>query len=430
MKYILEFKNWASAVKEGFDAKIEDTKKIKQEEEKENSIKVVSPTDGGLITYNIKGSKITSKRKEAKVDDNGRAINIPNDQTEEVVTDEQLKDDIKKAAIFIDGVKDRIRRAEVLRITGGDITDATDKISEILNKFIDEVDTENENEKGVAYTLGDTLLSEEGYHYIPIPIDTGNGIGQYKLTYADIKDIYVTNSHTIGKGEYLLPFIFNDVHKRKAYGVTAKGDNAKGDNFIKTDKGIINIEVKGRGAHLSFETKDIISKISDSVDNKELTDDEKKNITIEVLKNEIAKSFAQYIHKQLSLGETYLCMFDATKYEPKGMFFIKDTIITEENPKMFIDLLEIHRPHRKGVKSFIVDEFNRAGKGDFTYTFTFIDGEPKIMCALSNEVYNKFPFLINNSNDNKKQTLKKRDDSILSRDEFTKHNDTHKKEVY
>lgn len=418
MKYILEFKKWASAVKEGFDAKIEDTKKSKQEEEKENSIKVVSPTDGGLITYNIKGSKITSKRKEAKVDDKGRAVNIPNEQTEEVVTDEQLKDDIKKAAIFIDGVKDRIRRAEVLRITGGDITDATDKISEILNKFIDEADTENENEKGVAYTLGDTLLSEEGYYYIPIPIDTGNGIGQYKLTKTDIQDIYVTNSHTIGKGEYLLPFIFNDVHKRKAYGVTAKGDNAKGDNFIKTDKGIINIEVKGRGAHLSFETKDIISKISDSVDNENLTDDEKKNITIEVLKNEIAKSFSQYIHKQLSLGETYLCMFDATKYEPRGMFFIKDTIITEENPKMFIDLLEIHHPHRKGVKSFIVDEFNRAGKGDFTYTFTFIDGEPKIMCALSNEVYNKFPFLINNSNDNKKQTLKKRDDSILSRDSF------------
>lgn len=418
MKYILEFKKWASAVKEGFDAKIEDTKKSKQEKEKENSIKVVSPTDGGLITYNIKGSKITSKRKEAKVDDKGRAVNIPNEQTEEVVTDEQLKDDIKKAAIFIDGVKDRIRRAEVLRITGGDITDATDKISEILNKFIDEADTENENEKGVAYTLGDTLLSEEGYYYIPIPIDTGNGIGQYKLTKTDIQDIYVTNSHTIGKGEYLLPFIFNDVHKRKAYGVTAKGDNAKGDNFIKTDKGIINIEVKGRGAHLSFETKDIISKISDSVDNENLTDDEKKNITIEVLKNEIAKSFSQYIHKQLSLGETYLCMFDATKYEPRGMFFIKDTIITEENPKMFIDLLEIHHPHRKGVKSFIVDEFNRAGKGDFTYTFTFIDGKPKIMCALSNEVYNKFPFLINNSNDNKKQTLKKRDDSILSRDNF------------
>lgn len=418
MKYILEFKKWASAVKEGFDAKIEDSKKSKQEEEKENSIKVVSPTDGGLITYNIKGSKITSKRKEAKVDDKGRAVNIPNEQTEEVVTDEQLKDDIKKAAIFIDGVKDRIRRAEVLRITGGDITDATDKISEILNKFIDEADTENENEKGVAYTLGDTLLSEEGYYYIPIPIDTGNGIGQYKLTNTDIKDIYVTNSHTIGKGEYLLPFIFNDVHKRKAYGVTAKGDNAKGDNFIKTDKGIINIEVKGRGAHLSFETKDIISKISDSVDNENLTDDDKKNIAIEVLKNEIAKSFSQYIHKQLSLGETYLCMFDATKYEPRGMFFIKDTIITEENPKMFIDLLEIHHPHRKGVKSFIVDEFNRAGKGDFTYTFTFIDGEPKIMCALSNEVYNKFPFLINNSNDNKKQTLKKRDDSILSRDSF------------
>lgn len=118
------------------------------------------------------------------------------------------------------------------------------------------------------------------------------------------------------------------------------------------------------------------------------------------------------------MGETYLCMFDATKLEPKGMFFIKDTIITEENPKMFIDLLEIHHPRRKGVKSFIVDEFNRAGKGDFTYSFTFIDGKPKIMCALSNEVYNKFPFLINNSNDNKKQILKKRDDSILSRDNF------------
>lgn len=431
MRNIFDFEGWVSAIKEGFDARIEDAKKSKQKNKKQNStndsIKVVSPTDGGIITYNIKDSEITSKRKEAKVDDKGRAVNIPDEQTEEVVTDEQLKDDIKKAAIFIDGVKDRIRRAEVLRITGGDITNATDEISKILNNFINKVDTENENEKGVAYTLGDTLLSNEGYQYVPIPIDEGNGIGQYKLTYEDINKIYVSKSHTIGKGEYLLPFIYNDVHKRKAYGITANGDNAKGDNFIKTDEGIINIEVKGRGAHLSFETKDIISKISDSVDNKDLTDDEKNNITIEVLKNEIAKSFAQYIHKQLSLGETYLCLFDATKYEPKGMFFIKDTIITEENPEMFIDLLEIHRPHRKGAKSFKGDEFNRAAKGDFTYTFTFIDGEPKIMCALNNEVYNKFPFLINDSNDNKKQTLKKKDDLILSRDEFTKHNNTHKK---
>ena len=31
MKYILEFENWVSAVKEGFDAKIEDDKDTKDE---------------------------------------------------------------------------------------------------------------------------------------------------------------------------------------------------------------------------------------------------------------------------------------------------------------------------------------------------------------------------------------------------------------
>ena len=39
---------------------------------------------------------------------------------------------------------------------------------------------------------------------------------------------------------------------------------------------IINVEVKGRGAHLPFVSNDIIAKISDIVDNKDLTEDEKK----------------------------------------------------------------------------------------------------------------------------------------------------------
>lgn len=431
MGNICNFDEW-KLINEKFNATIKDVKKKKQEDEKENSIKVVSPTDGGVITYNIKGSEITSKKKMAKVDDKGKPINIPDAQTEEVITDEQLKDDIKKAAIFIDGVKDRIRREEILRITGGDISDATDIISGILNNFIDKGD--DEIEKGVPYTLAGTLfaqskseygqISEDGYQYVPIPIDGKNGIGQYKLTYADVIKIYKTDGHTIGKGEYLLPFIFDDVHKRKAYDAAAKGDN-----FIKTKDGIINVEVKGRGAHLPFVSNDIIAKISDIVDNKDLTEDEKKNIAIGILKSEIAKSFAQYINKQLSLGETYLCMFDAINYEPKGMFFITDKIITEKNPEKFMDLLQIHHPYRKGNTSFIKDEFNKAGKGNFTYTFTFLEGKPKLMCALNNEIYNKFPFLINQPNDNKKQTLKNIETTILSRDELAKQNNTHEKEV-
>ena len=124
MKYILEFENWVSAVKEGFDAKIEDDKDTKDE------IEIEAPNEDNTIKYivdkddNVKSKKIIST-------DNG-------DQEEEnIVNDKRLEDDIIDAVDKINDIKDRVEAEELRRLTGGDRSTDSETVKQIKKIFKD-----------------------------------------------------------------------------------------------------------------------------------------------------------------------------------------------------------------------------------------------------------------------------------------------------
>ena len=86
------------------------------------------------IIYSIDGDSITSNKKQTSVDDNGKPNGHPTDDMKEI-TDTKLKSDIKKAAYAIRDIKDRLHAEEILRITGGDISDSTDVLRKIIDSF-------------------------------------------------------------------------------------------------------------------------------------------------------------------------------------------------------------------------------------------------------------------------------------------------------
>ena len=66
MKYILEFENWVCAVKEGFDAKIEDDKDNKDE------IEIEAPNEDNTIKYVVDGDDVKSKKQIASLNKDGQ----------------------------------------------------------------------------------------------------------------------------------------------------------------------------------------------------------------------------------------------------------------------------------------------------------------------------------------------------------------------
>lgn len=384
MGNICNFDEWKFINEKKFNAEIKDIEKDEEISDIKDNIVVKETENGEPIIYTIDGTSITSNQKEVSVGVNGENKGLPEDNVEEI-TDPQLKSDIKKAAYSIRDIKDRLHAKEILRLTGGDITDATDEIRAIIDAAHK---TQETNEKACPKSLASTL-GNESFKYIKIPRRTWKG--KYTLSPKNIKDIYNTKSHTIGKGEYLLPFLFSDVYKNQSY-----GDKAKGDNYLIDGDNKYILEVKSSNAVMQFTNyskKDggatLYLKNSESIQNEENIED--------IYKYAIAASLLDYAKKQMKeiYFGGYLCLFaeleskikntDSKETTPIGMLFINikdipdsDIYIGKSDPFKNTGLLN-------ELKDMIVIDDNDYITGpDFEYTCVG-ESKPYIYCRLKKE---------------------------------------------
>jgi hypothetical protein len=111
-----------SAVKEAFNAKIEDDKDTKDE------IEIEAPNEKNIIKYvvdnddNVKSKNIIST-------DNGEQ------EEENIVNDKHLEDDIIDVVDKINDIKDRVQAEELRRLTGGDKSTDSDTVKKIKKIF-------------------------------------------------------------------------------------------------------------------------------------------------------------------------------------------------------------------------------------------------------------------------------------------------------
>lgn len=371
MKYILEFENWVSAVKEGFDAKIEDDKDTKDE------IEIEAPNEDNTIKYivdkddNVKSKKIIST-------DNG-------DQEEEnIVNDKQLEDDIIDAVDKINDIKDRVEAEELRRLTGGDRSTDSETVKQIKKIFKDKNNIGSPeyicNCKGFMEFL---TGSENWFH-----LDISNITGKYNI---DKKNVYYKfkPKKGVGKGEYLLPLLFDDVYKQKIH-----GENTKGDNFIVHSEDNVShtyyLELKAPNASLGFRKN-----IRDYIEKELLKDNIEKEEKEEIYKNAIVASIMEYAKKlKSSWGNLYLCIFAETN-SPKDILFINVSKIEENDIKPTINtnrtslfeqifnMIEIDN-----INDYNISKRNGKIKKDIAYSFSFTykhDENPKINCKLKSE---------------------------------------------
>lgn len=374
MKYILEFENWVSNVKEGFDAKIEDDKDTKDE------IEIEAPNEDNTIKYvvdkddNVKSKKIIST-------DNGEQ------EEENIVNDKRLEDDIIDAVDKINDIKDRIEAEELRRLTGGDRSTDSKTVKQIKKIFKDK----NNNLGNPEYICNcDGFMSflegnkDKGssnwFH-----LDISNINGKYNI---DKENVYYNfkPKKGVGKGEYLLPLLFDDVYKQKIH-----GENTKGDNFIVHSENenthTYYLELKAPNSSLGFK-KNIRNYIEENLPKNNVKKEE-------IYKNAIVASIMEYAKKLKSSWENlYMCIFGETD-SPKDILFInfskiedndtKPSIYTKRTPlfqeifdMIIIDNIETYTEGKKGKKNDIAYSFS--------FTYKYEDKKnPKINCNLKSE---------------------------------------------
>lgn len=400
---------------------------------------VVRETDNSdPIVYSIKGTQVISKQKQTGVGDNGNTIGIPEENVEEI-TDPQLKLDIKKAAYAIRDVKDRLYAKEILRLTGGDISDATDEIRNIIDNahstINQSLESNGDGDISIKNTFGNDP-SSINIKYIHIPTE-GTWNGKYKLEPIDIKNIYNVQSHTIGKGEYLLPFLFCDVYKNKAYGDKAKGDNY----FIDNTNGKYILELKGVGAPMSFSNhkrqnnNGIITYLEnaekDFIENKEKYPEYyNSDYFVNIYKTAIAASLLNYGQSQLkNYKGGFLCLFNENesnractteksgkKTTPIGMLFINIGGLegTDITPQIGND----NSGQLGALKEIIDINFDDyRTEEDFIFKCIENKGKYRIYCTLKQKYINKILSHIDGANQLQKKRGPKGKNDISNIDE-------------
>ena len=125
---ILNFEKW-NHINEKFNAEIKDIENNDKTNDIKDSIVVKETENSEPVIYSIDGDSITSIQNQTGVDDTSSKKEVKE------VTDAHLKSDIKKAAYAIRDIKDRLRAKEILRVTGGDISDETDAVRKIIDSF-------------------------------------------------------------------------------------------------------------------------------------------------------------------------------------------------------------------------------------------------------------------------------------------------------
>ena len=301
MKYIIEFEKWVNIneKKAKFDATIKTDNDRNNDGKNEITLEV---SDGDeIITYTVDDDKnVQSIYKESE---NTNTNNINDADVEKYVL---------KTAYNIGKLQDITRGKEIDRLTGGDDTDITHEIIKIIDKGDIRENT---------LCLYDDILSKNnnflinGTKYIKLNFNDKRIKNKSKYKF-DIKDIYNKGEGNIGKGEYLLPLLFNDVYKEPVF---TKG--AKGDNYILNGENKYYLELKAPGSspYQNFKNSDIKD--------------------IEELKNEIIDVFVRYTKNQRNNDrkKLYLCFFYEKDFDknnikksnknikekiPAGMLFI------------------------------------------------------------------------------------------------------------
>lgn len=388
MKYILEFENWVSAVKEAFDAKIEDDNDTKDE------IEIEAPNEKNIIKYvvdkndNVKSKKIIST-------DNGEQ------EEENIVNDKHLEDDIIDAVDKINDIKNRVNAEELRRLTGGDRSTDSETVKQIKKIF-----KNNDNGKPEYICNCDGFMS-----FL-------NGTGNFfHLDISDIKGRYNINKENVynnfkpkkgvGKGEYLLPLLFDDVYKQKIH-----GENTKGDNFIvhvhsennKQYTYTYYLELKAPNSSLGFKKniRDYIEKELKELKKDNITKEEKEKIYKKIYKNAIVASIMEYAKNLKSSWENlYLCIFAETNSHknnvpPKDILFINVSEIKENDIKPTIDDTDIRTSLFNDIFEMIeidnIGNYNtskRKGKIKkdiaYSFSFTYKHDVKKINCKLKSE---------------------------------------------
>lgn len=374
MKYILEFENWVSAVKEGFDAKIEDDKDTKDE------IEIEAPNEDNTIKYvvdkddNVKSKKIIST-------DNGEQ------EEENIVNDKQLEDDIIDAVDKINDIKNRVEAEELRRLTGGDRSTESMTVKQIKKIFKDKNNIGNPEYICNCDGFMSFLKGSRNWFHLNISDITGKYNINKENIYYNFKP-----KKGVGKGEYLLPLLFDDVYKQKIH-----GENTKGDNFIvhseNDESYTYYLELKAPNASLGFKKK-----IRDYIEEKLPNDNVKKE---EIYKNAIVASIIEYAKrlKGSSWENLYMCIFSETNSgdkSPDDILFINFSKIKDDDTKPNIDAdrTSLFKEIFDMIKIDNMNDYNTTNKKgkikkDIAYSFSFTYNgdatEPKINCKLKSE---------------------------------------------
>jgi hypothetical protein len=274
-------------------------------------ITVNNETDnnGNIFKINITDEDGTPKTYSVT---NDKIMLIKDDKSEEEVTDETLKKTIIRAVRNIKNVKKEIKYSYVDRV----INDCSD---ELEDEMYDDIETGKLNTNitnSLKKILGDNLENDfDCMHLNILPRPTPNeGIKIPEDLQQTLEKWFKKSLHTIGKGEFLLPIIFNDVKK--------VNKNDKGDDIIVENGGDnINIEVKTAGSGFKFK--------HEYIGTSNETPEEK-------LKKNCLKSLLTYaISRNLNKQKLYLLIFDNKfkdgKTSNKNVNTTKTTTQEDEN---------------------------------------------------------------------------------------------------
>jgi hypothetical protein len=376
---ILDFERWSDAVNEGIDAKIEDDEDAKDE------IEIDAPNKDNTIKYVVNGDEV--KMKKIVSTDNGEQ------EEENIVNDKTLEDDIIDAVDKINDIKNRVEAEELRRLTGGDKSNATKEIKKIYKQ--NKENKENNNRPSLNLFTDPDLNNffENSQSGDLCHFDISDKNGKY-----DIDKSYVYNKikpkKGVGKGEYLLPLIFDDVYKQKIY-----GEDTKGDNYILHGNNKYILELKSPGSPLNFKN-DVIKYIEDNL---KITKSD-KNI---IYKKAITSTILKYAKNQKHYGNWenfYMCIFGKTidkNNTPKDVIFINFSTINDNDidpnkettiSKNIFELIEI-----ENIDSYTKGKSGKLKK-DIAHSFSFTYNDNKIYCKLKSEIIQNESIILSRDN--------------------------------
>ena len=307
---ILDFNVWKN-INEG-KTKFDATIKADKNNDTKDEIVVESPDGNEKTKFEIKDED------NAESIESTNYVRVDNDEWEEkenskkTIEDTRIKKNILKASHLISKVQDEQKAKEIDRLTGGDITKATKEILKIYDK--------NSSNDCTSQNIIDIIGKLKPLRCVSIDIKNINS--KYTNKIENISSIYKlsTDKKGIGKGEYLLPLLFDDVYKNTIY-----DEDTKGDNYIFiNDENICNLEVKSYGGFIPL-YKNATEKIKEINNNT-------KDIN-NALKDVIKTAFVEYCdhYKASNSNGTYICIFHDDGENPTKMLFVNGNVNGDDN---------------------------------------------------------------------------------------------------